>query len=182
MASAQGNRAHLAAEVTRLEKQIEQLVDRIVNADSDALIGAYENRLRSLEAAKVEAKEKIANCGRPLADFDTTYRTAMEFLENPSKMWVFGDLVDKRAALKLTFEGRIRYKRNQGYRTAKAAIPFRIFNGLDCEDSEESEMVPLAGLEPAHLSIPHFECGASTNFTTGARSQPLAKLSAGRNH
>ena len=92
----------------------------------------------------------------------------MEFLENPSKMWVFGDLADKRAALKLTFEGRIRYKRNEGYRTAKAAIPFRIFNGLDCEDSEESEMVPLAGLEPAHLSIPHFECGASTNFTTGA--------------
>ena len=148
VASAQGNRAHLAAEVTRLEKQIEQLVDRIVNADSDALIAAYENRLRSLEAAKVEAKEKIANCGRPLADFDTTYRTAMEFLENPCKMWVFGDLVDKRAALKLTFEGRIRYKRNEGYRTAEAAIPFRIFNGLGLEDSDESEMVPGRGLEP----------------------------------
>jgi site-specific DNA recombinase len=124
-------------------------IDSIVNADSDALIGAYENRLRSLEAAKVEAKEKIADCGRPLADFDTTYRTAMEFLENPSKMWVFGDLVDKRAALKLTFEGRIRYKRNEGYRTAEAAIPFRIFNGLGCEDSEESEMVPRKGLEPS---------------------------------
>lgn len=32
-------------------------------------------------------------------------------------------------------------------------------------------MVPLAGLEPALLSEPHFECGASTNFTTGARGQ-----------
>ncbi len=51
-------------------------MDRIVNADSDALIGACESRLRSLEAAKVEAKEKIAKCGRPLADFDKTYRTA----------------------------------------------------------------------------------------------------------
>ncbi len=32
-------------------------------------------------------------------------------------------------------------------------------------------MVPLAGLEPAHLSIPHFECGASTSSTTGAREK-----------
>jgi hypothetical protein len=30
-------------------------------------------------------------------------------------------------------------------------------------------LVPLAGLEPALLAEPHFECGASTNFTTGAR-------------
>src|SRR3546814_11399945 len=32
-------------------------------------------------------------------------------------------------------------------------------------------MVPLAGLEPALLAEPHFECGASTNFTTGARGR-----------
>lgn len=32
-----------------------------------------------------------------------------------------------------------------------------------------SALVPLAGLEPALLAEPHFECGASTNFTTGAR-------------
>ncbi len=31
-----------------------------------------------------------------------------------------------------------------------------------------SQLVPQAGLEPALLSEPHFECGASTNFTTGA--------------
>lgn len=129
----------------------------------------YENRLRSLEAAKVEAKEKIANCGRPITDFDTTYRTAMQFLESPCKLWTFGDLADKRAALKLTFEGRIRYNREEGFRTAETAIPFSIFNGLDGLESDDSEMVPLAGLEPALLAEPHFECGASTNFTTGAR-------------
>lgn len=142
VASSHGNRAHLSAEVIRLERQIEQLVDRIVNAESETLIGAYENRLRSLEAAKIETKEKIANCGRPIADFDTTYRTAMQFLENPCKIWVFGDLADKRATLKLTFEGRIRYNREEGFRTAETAIPFSIFNSLDGLDSDESEMVP----------------------------------------
>lgn len=92
-------------------------------------------------------KEKIANCGRPLSDFDTTYRTAMQFLENPCKIWTYGDLADKRATLKLTFEHRIRYNRNKGFRTAEAAVPFRIFNGLDGLDSDESEMVPRRGTE-----------------------------------
>ena len=32
----------------------------------------------------------------------------------------------------------------------------------------EKRLVPLAGLEPALLAEPHIECGASTNFTTGA--------------
>ena len=40
------------------------------------------------------------------------------------------------------------------------------------------KLVPLAGLEPAHLSIPHFECGASTNFTTGARGQAISPAAA----
>ena len=74
----------------------------------------------------VEASEKIADCCRPLPDFDTIYRPA------------------------------------------KAAIALRIFNGLGLEDSEESEMVPLAGLEPALLTELDFESSASTNFTTGA--------------
>ncbi len=30
-------------------------------------------------------------------------------------------------------------------------------------------MVPRAGIEPAHLSVPDFESGASTNSTTEAR-------------
>ena len=100
----------------------------------------------------------------------------MEFLENPSKMWVFGDLVDKRAALKLTFEGRIRYKRNEGYRTAEAAIPFRIFNGLGLEDSEESEMVPGRGLEPPrryqrqHLKLVRLPIPPSGHRVGGALS------------
>lgn len=147
-ASSKNAQAHLVSEALRLERQIEQLVDRIVNAESETLVNAYENRLRTLEANKMEMKEKIANCGRPLADFDTTYRTAMEHLANPIKRWDFGDLSAKRAVLKLTFETRLRYNRETGFRTAETSIPFNIFNGLGDLESEDLEMVPRRGLEP----------------------------------
>lgn len=34
--------------------------------------------------------------------------------------------------------------------------------------------VPEVGLEPTHLSIPHFECGASANSATRARRHRLS--------
>jgi hypothetical protein len=38
--------------------------------------------------------------------------------------------------------------------------------------------VPEVGLEPTHLSIPHFECGASANSATRARSTPVVMFAA----
>ena len=50
--------------------------------------------------------------------------------------------------------------------------------GLSCEQFVHTQRpkpltrkhVPEVGLEPTHLSIPHFECGASANSATRARS------------
>lgn len=87
VAASHSNRVHLLDEVKRIENQIEQLVDRIVSAQSQTVLSAYENRLSSLEARKAEVTEMIENCGRPLIDFDTTHRTALQFLENPYLTW-----------------------------------------------------------------------------------------------
>ncbi len=149
--SSESSRAHLIAEAARVDSQVTTLVDRIVNADSPTLIAAYEERLRALEIQKAEMRAKVADCGRPLRDFDSAYRTTMEFLENPQKLWFSNRLEDKRAVLKLAFESRIVYHRDTGYRTAVASIPFRIFNDLDENsdfESDDSEMVPRRGLEP----------------------------------
>ena len=137
--------------IARVDSQVTTLVDRIVNADSPTLIAAYEERLRALEIQKAEMRAKVTDCGRPLRDFDSAYRTTMEFLENPQKLWFSNRLEDKRAVLKLAFESRIVYHRDTGYRTAVASIPFRIFNDLEENsdfESDDSEMVPRRGLEP----------------------------------
>lgn len=131
--------------MTRLETQIEQLVDRIVSAQSQTVIPAYENRLSSLEARKAEVTEMIENCGRPLIDFDTTHRTALQFLENSYLTSTYGSYEYQRAVLRMTVPMQLWYRRNHGFRTAETAIPFRIFNDLGHLESDDSEMVPEEG-------------------------------------
>jgi site-specific DNA recombinase len=162
VAAAHSNRAHLHAEVKLLEQQIEHLVDRIIKAESPTVLTAYENRLATLEMQKAKAAETVANCGRPLKDFDSTHRTALEFLENPFNTWTYGNLEAKRGVIRLAFASRLSYQRGSGFRTAEASIPFRFINSLGEHDSDESEMVPLAGLEPARISPSDFESDAST--------------------
>jgi site-specific DNA recombinase len=142
-------KAQISAEVQKVEKDIVSLIDRIMAASSTTLVSAYEKRVHDLEIEKAVLREKIANCGRPLISFDDSYRTALEFLENPKNLWESNKLEDKRAVLKLVFASRLSYHRDGGFRTAKTSIPFRFFNDLDEEDSSESEMVPGAGIEPA---------------------------------
>ena len=148
----------LEEEIEKSTKQIAQLVDRIVDSDSPTLVSAYEKRIKELEIYRAETEEKVANCGRPLSGFDSTYRTAMEFLENPYKLWENNNLAAKRAVIKLTFASDIVYSRNGGYQTKNTAIPFKFFNDLEENEGEPSmktKMVRMAGLEPARALQPN---------------------------
>ena len=162
VAQQEDDRTRLRQEVTRIERQIEQLVDRIINADSPALTSAYENRVRSLETEKAEIAEKMSNCGRVLPEFDDHFRTALEFLKNPKTLWYSKALEDKRALLKLAFADKITYKRNEGFRTAETAAPFRVCAGFTGLDFNKSEMVRMVGLEPTCIATADFESAAST--------------------
>ena len=116
----------LTAEIAKFDKKIDQLLDRIVAAESTSVIRAYEKRIKDMEAQKLEYKEKIAFCGKPVKGFDETFRTVMEFLSKPHKIWCSERLEDKRAVLKLTFSDRLAYKKNEGFRTVKTALPFNL--------------------------------------------------------
>lgn len=144
----------LKIEMQKVDRTIGQILDRVVEADSTTIIKAYENRIRTLEEEKTALREKIANCGRPLADFDTSFRTAMEFLANPHKLWLSDRLEDKRAVLKLTFADRLSYTRNEGFRTVLTSSPFRLLSHMK---GEEVQMVRVVGIERTLLAEPDFE-------------------------
>ena len=110
-------------EIKKLERQIELLVDRIVDADSPTVIAAYEKRISKHEKEKLVMAEKLANshgCRRP---FEEMFEHAMQFLSNPRKLWGSERLEDKKTVLKLAFQERLPYHRETGFRTPKTTIP-----------------------------------------------------------
>jgi site-specific DNA recombinase len=117
-------------ELLRLEKQSEHFIDRIAETQSINLIVAYECKVEKLEEDKLLLNEKIKNCGRPLATVDDTFRTAINFLGNPQRLWDTGNLNHKRLVLKLAFSERLPYVRNEGFRTPAKALPFSLLEQI----------------------------------------------------
>ena len=118
-------------EIRDTEQEIKKLVDRVLETDSATLIAAYESRIGEAEARKIELTEKLANCGRPLSNFDDAFRTAMAFLANPYKLWVSDRIDLKHLVLKLAFVDRLEYARESGFRTPLTASPFTLFGSLE---------------------------------------------------
>ncbi len=131
----------IGTEIAKIDGQIEQLLNRVVEADSSAVIRAYESRINDLEADKIELKEKLASCGKPVRGFEETFITAMEFSQSR-----FNSTLVFRTVLKLTFTDRLAY-----VRTVKAALPFKLL--ADFSGYENIKARP-DGLEPP---TPRFE-------------------------
>lgn len=140
--------AALQTELAKTQRQIDQLVDRITETQTSSVIAAYEKRVRELEERKIEIAEKIGKCGRPVRGLDETVRTALSFLSNPWNLWASERLEDKRAVLKLTFAERLAYVRNEGFRTAELAFPFKCLTDVSLI---KKTMASRAGFEPAYL-------------------------------
>ena len=126
LATAETRRNGLEIELSKVERGVEQFLDRIAQAQLPSVITAYENRIRQLEERKIEIGERIANCGRPLRSFDETLRTSLDFLANPWNLWASERLEHKKAVLKLAFADRLAYVRDEGFRTPDLALPFKV--------------------------------------------------------
>ena len=122
------------AEIHKLERKIEQIVDRIIESDNAALVTAYENRRRKLEESKVSLSEKISNYGRPLQSFKETFRIAFDFLSNPQKLWLSELFEDKRTVLKLVVPSSVPYHRNEDFRTAETKLPFKVLAAISTSE------------------------------------------------
>ena len=128
-----------------IERDIEKQLDRIVDTDSDTVMKALEKRIGKLEEQKRILTEKLNTSERPFKPFDQMYRTAMDFIKNPNKIWMLGSLEEKRAVLKLVFTDRLTWDRKGMYRTPKLSLPFKHLGG---DFMGKIQMVPRRGLEP----------------------------------
>ena len=155
--SSEEEKRSMQRQLSQMDRKSTLLLDKLIETNNATVITAYENKLREMEEQKTFLTEKISKCGQPLAPFEQIYRTAFDFLANPSKLWASERYEDKRAVLKLVFAHRLPYTRNEGYRTAKTSLPFKALEGIHLG---KFEMVPGGGFEPptrgfsVHCSTP----------------------------
>ena len=128
-----------------MQKQIDSLLDRIVEATSPSVIAAYEKRIESLEQNKLLLAEKASQTHKPQRCFSEMFERAMQFLSNPYKIWENGDLPHKIMVLRMAFSKRLAYHRNEGFRTVKTTLPFKVLGGLQ---EGEFRMARPGGFEP----------------------------------
>ncbi len=151
----------LSAQLVKAERQVATFVDRIVETSVPAVITAYEERIRRLEAEKVAITERMASAQRPERDFDQTVRTALSFLASPWNLWHSERLEDKRTVLKLAFARRLEYRRGEGFRTAELSLPFKVLRQIT---GVENEMARPKGFEPL---TPRFVVWCSIQLSYG---------------
>jgi site-specific DNA recombinase len=120
----------LRKQMVETDKAIDGLLTRIVDADSNTIVKAYEKRITELEAGKFILAEQIKDLGKPKKTFEETFRTAMEFIANPSNLWVSGVAEHRQIVLKLAFAKRPTYTKGHGFRTAKPSKIFEVIQGL----------------------------------------------------
>ncbi len=158
----------LQKQLQELEKKEAQMLDRLVEAESSSLVRAYEKRVEEIDAQKIILREKIERGIQSRGSFQETFRTSLNFLENPQKLWVSGDLIAQKTVLKLAFDEKLRYRKNEGFRTALTSRPFRFFRLLSADNSI---MVLPIGIEPTTPSLPTRIVPFSRDFE-GLRRNP----------
>ena len=145
LAQAADHAESLRREQAGLEKQIDQLLDRIVDASSASVIAAYEARIAKLETRKLTLADKAASLGKPRHAREELFEPALAFLSKPWKLWETGRLDLRRIVLRLAFSSRISHRRGEGFRTPNLALPFKHLEEI-CMG--KSRMAHPGGFEP----------------------------------
>ena len=128
-----------------IDRKIEQLVERLVQADSPTIIQAYEDQLQRLQDQKNLMAEKMAARHGPKKSFEETFRTLFKFLSNPRILWDSGCVEQHRKMLRLLFGQRLAYSKNESFRTPQTTPLFKALQQISMGDSG---MAHRGGFEP----------------------------------
>ena len=135
-AQAQSMAKNIRSELIMLEKKVDGLVDRIVDATSERVVKAYEQRIEGLDRKKLVLGEKLQNTGKPKRTFEEMFELTMQFLSSPCNIWKNGGLAEKKTVLRLVLSDRLQYSRENGLRTPRIARVFSIMKGETMTDGK----------------------------------------------
>ncbi len=130
LANALASQETVKRQLKDVDKQIESLLDRIVETGSGSVVKAYETRIDKLERERFVLIERATSIVPPKGRLEESIEHALEFLSSPWNIWKNGSLAMRQAVLRLAFVEPLRYSGVSGYRTPKMAFPFRVLAGI----------------------------------------------------
>jgi site-specific DNA recombinase len=139
------SRAEIKARMAGIDRQIETLLDRIVEGKSEYLVASYECRAEKLSCEKLLLAEKLGTQPKATRIPSREFEPALRFLENPMNLWCSEKPAHKQAVMKMLFEGRPAYKKKEGVRAPIYTCPV---NALAAISAGKSKMARLEGFEP----------------------------------
>ncbi len=151
LAAAQNSKAAFAKQLGDVERQIESLLDRVVDASTPSVVSACETRIEKLERQKIVLSEKAAKTVPPKGRLEDCIELAMNFLANPWILYKNGDYLMRQTVLRLAFLEPLRYGKSGVYRTPEFSFPFKYLAGFS---GNKSEMVLPRRIELRTSSLP----------------------------
>ena len=150
IADVEGVKKNHEKELDDIRAKTRNFLDRLSKTDNENLIKTYEKELEKLshEEQILENQVQVMRGTKP--NFGTALDVTFNFLKNPYLFWKKDDLKSKHLVLKLVFEDKIIYDRENGFGTTILSLPLRVFelNALD-----KNTNVDRTGLEPATPSL-----------------------------
>lgn len=128
----------LQSQLDNINGQLDNMLDRIVEANNASVVSAYETRIEKLEREKLIIGEKIAKSVPPKGRLDDCIELSLKFLSSPWNIWKNGDFAMRQTVLRLAFAEPLRYSQNGVYETPNLSFPFKCLGGFS---ERKSEMV-----------------------------------------
>ena len=143
------------------EKQIEELLDRLVDTDTRTVAKKLEERIDKLERDKFVLAEKASKPMPTKARLEECMELALKFLSSPWSIYKNGSYAVKQTVLKLAFAEPPRYCRINGYGTIETSFPFKVLGSIAGPNIGLcGEMVLLDRIELSTSPLPR-ECSTT---------------------
>ena len=138
LALALGEKKAFQELIDDINRRLENMLDRIVEANNASVVSAYESRIEKLEREKLVLQERIGKSVPPKGRLEDCIELSLSFLSSPWNLWKNGDLAMRHTVLRLAFAEPLRYSQNGVYETPKFSFPFKYLGKIS---EAKSEMV-----------------------------------------
>ena len=117
-------------EIKKLDKQIDDATNKLIEAKSAAVQAALEKKIEEIERQRQQIQQSTDNLSNHQIDFGTALAKVMQFMANPYAVWANGNLDQKKLVQRLVFARPVVIDPKEGVGTADLSLPFKMLKDI----------------------------------------------------